>query len=110
MVSKVRHANDLYRLTRQGGITVDQECPTLQSLSDRLQNLERENRTLKRWGVAGLLALVIFVAMGATQNSQTLTAQKLVITDASNNPRAVYIGGWPGIAAFSWWSHRKYEG
>ena len=110
---------------------MDQECPTLESLSDRLKNLERENRTLKRWGVAGLLALVMFVAMGATQNSQTLTAQKLVITDASGNPRAVLTGtptgaslafqtptdlgayikrGWLGIGAFSWGSHGKHGG
>lgn len=34
--------------------------------------------------------------MGAAQNNQTLTAQKLVITDASGNSRAILAGGPTG--------------
>ena len=50
-----------------------QDYPTLESLSDRLRKLEQENRALKRWGVAGLLAVGAFVAIGAAQNNQTVT-------------------------------------
>lgn len=69
-----------------------QDDPTLGSLSDRLRKLEQENRALKRWGVAGFLVVGAFVAMGAAQNNQKLSAQKLVITDASGNSRAVLTG------------------
>lgn len=71
----------------------------LSLLLQRVERLERQNGTLKCWGLAGLLVLGAFAAMGAAQTTKTLTAQKLVITDAGGNPRAV--PGQPDIEIHS---------
>jgi|SRR6516164_1744404 hypothetical protein len=72
------------------------DCDWRSIVERRLEKLERQNRVLKCWGLAALLALGTLVAMGAVQSSQTLTAQKLVITDVSGKPRAVLAGNATG--------------
>jgi len=62
--------------------------PEIQALADRLEQLEKQNRTLKRVGIAILLILSAAVLMGTTRPPQNVTAQKFILTDAQGTPRA----------------------
>jgi hypothetical protein len=77
---------------------VEQRDTTLESLSLRLEVVERQNRTLKRSGLAALLIVAAFAAMGAVGTNQTITAQKIVITDAGGRRRAIIGGNSDGAA------------
>ncbi len=63
-----------------------------ESLLRRVERVERENKFLK---LAGLLALVVLVGLGAVQKdnkapaSDNLVTHKLLITDEQGNNRAV---------------------
>ena len=59
-------------------------------LESRVEALERQNRRLKRVGLAGIVVLGIVVCMGQSQpqSAGTLTAEKFVVVDAKGEPRA----------------------
>jgi hypothetical protein len=71
--------------------------PEIQLLTDRLQRLERQNRRLRRTGIAVLLLLAAIVLMGQARPPRTLTAQKFILTDASGIIRAE-LGTFQGFA------------
>ncbi len=63
-------------------------------VDDRLNRLERENRKLRRWGVAlGVLALAGFAAplvMSAAPVCKTVWAERYVLKDARGNQRGLW--------------------
>lgn len=66
------------------------DTPTLETLSERVDGLERENRWLKRIGgsaVIGLLALVTF-GTGALRAPREISAEQIVLKDRDGHPRA----------------------
>jgi hypothetical protein len=65
----------------------------------RLEKVEKENRRMKRAGLAGLLVAVCVVAMGQARPAvRALEAQSYVMQDASGNKRAELVleAGAPG--------------
>jgi len=72
-------------------------------LARRLERLERENRTLRRWGIAaGALCGVAVLASAAAVTCKTVWAERFVLRDASNRERAVLTayetGGPPQLS------------
>lgn len=80
----------------------------LQSVVERLQKLEGENRTLKRAFTLLLVAVGCALMMGqAAPKSRMLEAEKLILTDASGSTRAelAVLPGGPALRFFN--SERK---
>jgi hypothetical protein len=71
----------------------------IQALADRLEQVERQNRTLKCAGIAILLIVCAAVLMGPARPPQTVTAQKFVVADAEGTTRAELgiFGKTPGF-------------
>jgi len=65
------------------------ENPELQSIKERLEKLERQNRWFKRTGLAALLLAAAVVVMGQAHPSRTVTANKFVLLDSQGRTRAV---------------------
>lgn len=71
-------------------------------LALRLDRLERENRTLKRWGIGAVaLAGVAVLSSAAAVTCKTVWAERFVLKDPSMNERAVLTayenGGLPAL-------------
>ncbi len=72
--------------------------PTDETLAQRLEQLERENRWMKRIGSLMLVGLVVLVLMGqaqcnltktgTSQSSKIVEAQEFIVRDANGKPRA----------------------
>jgi hypothetical protein len=63
--------------------------PNKDAILERLEKLERENRRLRRGGLAALLVVALAGILGAARPAaKTLRAQQLVLTDAAGNVRA----------------------
>jgi hypothetical protein len=60
----------------------------IQAIADRLEQVEKQNRTLKRVGIAILLIVSAVVLMGPARPPQTVTAQKFILADAEGTIRA----------------------
>lgn len=59
------------------------------SIVARLEKLERENRRLRRAGIAMVLGLALLGILGATRPApKTLRARELLLTDSAGNVRA----------------------
>jgi hypothetical protein len=65
------------------------ENPELQSIRERLEKLERQNRWLKRTGLAVLLLTAAVLLMGQARPSHTVTATKFVLLDSQGRTRAI---------------------
>lgn len=65
------------------------ENPELQSLRERLERLEKQNRWFKRAAAAALLAAAAMIVMGQTRPTRTVTASKFVLLDSQDRTRAV---------------------
>lgn len=65
------------------------ENPEPQSIRERLERLERQNRWFKRAGVAALLLAAAVVVMGQARPSRTVTANKFVLQDRQGRTRAI---------------------
>ena len=65
--------------------------PQIDALAERVESLERENRTLKRLGVGVIAALTVLgvggAALQADATFSTITARKLVIVGPDNDRR-----------------------
>ncbi len=69
---------------------------TIDTVSRRLDRLERENRLLKRTGVMALIAVAALTLMGQAavrQVPKVIEAQRFVVRDASGNIRAIFGAG-----------------
>ena len=66
------------------------DAPSLEALAGRVENLERENRWLKRIGGASILGFLSLIAMGtgAFRSPREITAERFVLNDASGHARA----------------------
>jgi hypothetical protein len=60
----------------------------LQSLTTRLEKLEKQNRLFRRGGLALLLSASTLVVMGQAQPSRTIEAHDFILKDANGNKRA----------------------
>jgi hypothetical protein len=68
--------------------------PTLDTLTRRLDRLERENRL---WKLAGMLALTVAL-MGQTSPARVVEVEKLILRDASGRERGLLHVGTSGPA------------
>jgi hypothetical protein len=74
-----------------------------QVVHERLEKVERENRTLKRFGLAILLIVAAAVAMGQARPNRTVEAENFVLKDPSGRMRAqIYMdpSGTPSLEFF----------
>jgi hypothetical protein len=62
--------------------------PDLQSLTVRIEKLERQNRLLKHGGLVLLLASMALIVMGQVGPPRTLDAQSFVLRDSAGIKRA----------------------
>jgi hypothetical protein len=60
----------------------------LEVLAARVERLEKQNRLLKRGGLAALVATASLIAMGQARPSRTVEAQRYVLSDAGGGKRA----------------------
>jgi len=60
----------------------------LRSIVERLQKVEKQNRTLKRFGLAFLLLIGATVTMGQARPARTLEAERFVLKDPQGHMRA----------------------
>jgi hypothetical protein len=60
-------------------------------LAARVERLEKQNRRLKRGGLAVLLAAASVIVMGQARPSTTLGAQSFILRDASGGKRAELV-------------------
>ena len=63
----------------------------LEFLAARVETLERQNRLLKRAGLAALVTAASLIAMGQARPSRTVEAQHYVLTDANGGKRAELV-------------------
>ena len=63
--------------------------PDLQAIVERLEGLERENRRLKRAGLAVLFLAAAGLLLGQARPSRTVETEKFVLKDVSGNTRAM---------------------
>ena len=63
--------------------------PTMETLARRLDRVERENRRLKKAGVAILAGIAALVLMGHVVGEKVVAAERFVLLDSSGQPRAV---------------------
>ena len=76
----------------------------LEDIQDRLLKLERQNRRLKQFGVAVLIASTSLIAMGQAPSKKIIEANEFILRDDSGNVRArlsmtVPAGTAPGFPA-----------
>ena len=73
-----------------------------QELAVRLENLERENRTLKRWGVAALVLGSVGILGSAAAVCDSVSAERFVVRDSRGKERvrmtAYETGGVPKLS------------
>lgn len=62
--------------------------PTLDTLAQRLERAERENRALRRVGVLVLIGIAALVVGAQAAGSRVVEAEKLVVRDAGGKIRA----------------------
>lgn len=65
--------------------------PTMQTLVQRLERVERENHLWKRTGafvLAGIAGVLLLGQAAPTKGPKQITAERFVLLDASGNPRA----------------------
>jgi hypothetical protein len=74
----------------------------LQSLTDRIEKLEGQNRLLKRGGLTLLLLPLVLIVMGQARPSDTLEAHSFVLRDSSGIKRAelVMLNAHPTLRFF----------
>jgi hypothetical protein len=60
----------------------------LKAITQRLENIEKQNRTLKRFGLAILSLVAAIVAMGQAQASRSIVASEFRLMDSSGTVRA----------------------
>jgi hypothetical protein len=72
----------------------------MSDMLSRLDNLERENRRLKRGGAVALVLLGSFILMGQSQTRKIVTAQKFELKDDQGKTAAVLaiVGGAPVLS------------
>ncbi len=63
--------------------------PTMETLARRLDRVERENRRLKKAGVAILAGIAALVLMGYVVGEKVVEAERFVLIDSSGDTRAV---------------------
>ncbi len=63
--------------------------PTMETLTRRLDRVERENRRLKQTGVVALAVIAAVVLMGQAMPSKVVEAEQFVVRDASGKVHAV---------------------
>ena len=63
--------------------------PTMETLARRLDKVERENRGLKKAGVAILAGIAALVLMGHVFTDRVVEAERFVLIDSSGDTRAV---------------------
>lgn len=61
--------------------------PEMHTICERVERLERENRTLKRVGIAALALMATAVLMGQARPSRTVEAEKIIVRDSHGRPR-----------------------
>ena len=61
----------------------------LRSIVERLQKVEKQNRTLKRFGLGFLLLIGAAVTMGQARPSRTAEAEQFVVKDPQGHMRAM---------------------
>ena len=76
--------------------------PTMESLTQRLDRLEREKRRLKRMGVAVAVGIAAAVLMGqARPAGKVIEAEQFILRDASGTMRAdLSAGAESGVGLF----------
>ena len=63
--------------------------PTMETLAQRLDKVERENRWLKQAGVVALALIAALVLMGHVVGEKVIEAERFVLIDSSGDTRAV---------------------
>jgi hypothetical protein len=63
----------------------------LQSLASRVENLERQNRLMRRAGCGVLLLLAVVVTMGQSRQPRTVEAEQFILRDTQGRAR-LFIG------------------
>lgn len=82
------------------------EKPMLDTLAERVDRLERENRRLKRFGLAALSSLAVVLAVGGaklTRNADVVSAKAFILFDEQQQARAILSvdpDTGPGIGFF----------
>jgi hypothetical protein len=61
--------------------------PEMRNVCDRLGRLERENRILKRVGIAAVLLAVSVAIMGQARPNRTIEADKVIVRDSRGHAR-----------------------
>jgi hypothetical protein len=76
-----------------------EEKTELGEILARLENVERQNRHLKRGGIVGALLLAMVFIMGQAKSSRIVEAEAFVLKDLSGNSRARWgmAGGNPAL-------------
>ncbi len=72
--------------------------PTVGTLAQRLNIMERQNRRLKRMGMVILAGATVLTLMGQARLSRTVEAEKFILKDASGKVRAEIGMGEKGPA------------
>jgi len=62
--------------------------PDLQTILERIEKLERQNRRLKQLGIVALIAAASLVVMGEAPLKKTIEANEFILRDNSGNVRA----------------------
>lgn len=77
-----------------------EEKPELREILARLENVERQNRTLKIGGMVAALLVTMAFIMGQSKSSPTINAETFVLKDPSGNSRArlSMVMGNPALA------------
>lgn len=81
---------------------VQMATTAIQSIEERLDKLERQNRRLKQAGLLALIAITAIVLMGqSAPKSRTVEANSFVLTDEKGNMRAdLSMVGGAGLTVY----------
>ncbi len=63
--------------------------PEIQSIVERLEKVEKQNRQMKRVALGASLLAVAFAVMGAQGSPRPVVAERFVVVDANGTERAV---------------------
>jgi hypothetical protein len=87
---------------------MDEQTPGLGAIVSRLERVERENRRLRQAGLVALLVAVAVVLMGQGRPRRTVEAERFVLKDESGKVRAELFMETPYGPALYYRDERGY--
>jgi hypothetical protein len=79
-----------------------------ESLTQRIEHLEHENRQLKRFGVAVLILIGAVLAMGQARPARTIEAERFLLKDVDGNVKAK-LDVKDGSGELSFYDHAGHQ-